>query len=318
MQSKWYSNLTIVAMTILFCGLIFAQSMKTTIEEIMDNPGRFESESVEIEGVVDQWIKGSTTTTSHYLLKGNYGGIIKVTTLQEPKIGPRFKVTGICFIEAASRTPFISEQNRTELDQPTENTVIIEKEKSNSGLFIALILLLVGLLAFLVYYQTKMKKAQPSTHAPTTFGEPVSKQGPGEGPPETVKIRKDFSTVKIHTAPKTMKLIPGELTIISGDDKGKSFKIAGYPTPEGSVVTIGSEDVTGDRAFAHIKLFDPQRTVSRKQAHIIDRDRKLYIKNISKVNFTEVNGKVLGPEEEIELTPDAHIRMGYLELKYTR
>ncbi|MCU7497388.1 MAG: FHA domain-containing protein [Ignavibacteria bacterium] len=127
----------------------------------------------------------------------------------------------------------------------------------------------------------------------------------------------DFRTIKIvPPAPQTITFIPGLLEIISGDDKGKSFRIAGFPTQEGSVVSIGREVVTGERAYAHIQLNEKFRTVSRRQAELIYRDHKLFVKNLSETNLTQVDGVELKPGECAELKPDAKMRTGELEFQY--
>ena len=97
-------------------------------------------------------------------------------------------------------------------------------------------------------------------------------------------------------------------------DKGKSFKIAGYPTPSGNVVSIGREEIQGERKYAHIQL--NQKTISRKQAEIISIEGKLYVKNISETNYTQVDGIELKPNEKVELKPNSTIRTGEIEFQY--
>ncbi|HEX2869108.1 MAG TPA: FHA domain-containing protein [Ignavibacteriales bacterium] len=127
----------------------------------------------------------------------------------------------------------------------------------------------------------------------------------------------DFRTIKIvPPAPQTITFIPGQLEIISGEDKGKSFRIAGFPTAEGSVVSIGREVVTGEKAYAHIQLNEKFRTVSRRQAELIYKDHKLLIRNLSETNLTQVDGLELQPGECAELKPNAKIRTGELEFQY--
>lgn len=102
--------------------------------------------------------------------------------------------------------------------------------------------------------------------------------------------------------------------MITGDDKGKKIKISGYPTEDGSTVTIGRESVTGPRDFAHIQL--KERTISRKQAEIIFKDGKLYIKNLSETNYTKLDSKEIPPNTSLELKPASVITLGEIELKY--
>lgn len=127
-------------------------------------------------------------------------------------------------------------------------------------------------------------------------------------------------TLKFEAPPKTMKFIPGKLVIISGPDKGREFRIAGFPREEdeGNVVTIGRADVKGERAFAHIQLGDTYRTVSRIQAEIIQKtsSNEVYLRNKSTTNPTQVNNEEVPAEESVELQNEDTIQMGELVLQY--
>jgi len=116
------------------------------------------------------------------------------------------------------------------------------------------------------------------------------------------------------TSSRTMKFIPGGLEVLTGEDKGRIIRISGYPTPEGSIVTIGREPVTGPRDFAHIQF--KERTISRRQAEIIYKDGKLYIKNLSETNFTSLDGKEIPVNTAVELKSDSIITFGEIEMKY--
>jgi hypothetical protein len=126
----------------------------------------------------------------------------------------------------------------------------------------------------------------------------------------------NFMTVNIvsQQAPKTMVFIPGKLEIVNGNDAGKQFVLSAYPAPTGAIVSIGSREETGDRKFSHIRLME--KTVSRAQAEFIYRDKKLYIKNLSKTNYTQLDGTDLQPEELGEVVPGSKIRMGELVFQY--
>lgn len=124
------------------------------------------------------------------------------------------------------------------------------------------------------------------------------------------------STLKFQAPPKTMKFIPGKLVVTAGPDQGKEFRIAGHPTPDGNVVTIGRAEVTGERAFSHIQLGETYRTVSRIQAEIVQEDQDVYLKNKSTTNPTMVNGEEVPPEERVPLQSKDTIRMGELVLRY--
>lgn len=125
----------------------------------------------------------------------------------------------------------------------------------------------------------------------------------------------EFKTVKIAASTdKTLKFIPGQFIVLTGKDRGKPFRVSGFPTPEGHVITMGREPVEGDRAYAHIQL-DVQ-TVSRQHAELVYKDRKLFIKNLSETNPIQVNNEEVpvGIEKELEL--DSELRVGEIRMKY--
>jgi pSer/pThr/pTyr-binding forkhead associated (FHA) protein len=125
------------------------------------------------------------------------------------------------------------------------------------------------------------------------------------------------ATLRLKAPPKTMKFIPGKLVVSAGPDQGTEFRIAGHPTPEGNVVTIGRAKVEGERAFAHIQLGEAYRTVSRIQAEIVQQeDSDVLLRNKSTTNPTLVNNESLPPEETVVLTDGDLIQMGELVLRY--
>jgi len=79
-------------------------------------------------------------------------------------------------------------------------------------------------------------------------------------------------------------------------------------------VTIGREQITGPRDFAHIQL--KERTISRRQAELILKDGKLYLKNLSETNFTKLDGKDLPPNTSAPLSPGSIMTFGEVEMKY--
>jgi len=301
--------------------LLYAQSTgveNTTIENIKSNPSAFSKHIVQVTGFVQQYLKGEGTS-NYYLLKGEYGGTIEVNGSDvAPDINKEYTITGILYIDAPSGKPFISEKTRALITEaPTVTTV-----KESPGIFSSwLLYAIAGVIVILVVLFFILRRRK-SHNAPITeeFQEPIEEGAetlseiPSDVPMEPMTTE-DFKTIKISTSsPKTLKFIPGKLTIVSGTDVGKSFKIAAFPTSEGSLITIGREEVTGDRAFSHIQLM--QKTISRKQAEIIQKDGELFIKNLSETNLTQVDGNELKPNVKTELKPGSVIRLGELELKY--
>jgi hypothetical protein len=266
------------------------------IEDIFENPGKYENEQVIISGMVNQYFPSTTKTTSYYLVQGNFGGVINVNTSLKPPITfKKYQITGVVVIDQVQGRPVIIEKSRK---------IIL------GWIFYALggvVLVLIGFLLSLVIRGSKSTKAIQSQNSQTSSDKHGSANVSSQ----------DYATIKISTGPPpTMILIPGELEIISGLDKGKSFRIAGYPTSDGSIVTVGRETVDSDKRYAHIQLLE--KTVSRKQAELIYKNGILYIKNLSETNFTQIDGKVLSVNELAELKSGMTIRTGEVEFRYKR
>lgn len=306
-----------------FC---FSQK-QTTIEAIVDNPGRFLEESVTVEGIVTQFVPVNSSTNAHFLLEGKYGGVIKVKTDEgEPIQNKSYRVTGTVYSD--NGRPFIHERSKTCLDCETQTTPIVETpkviEQSNNTLLFIIIGASILLIIIIVFFVLKNKQTtsaasnerSSSNTVTTDTNSNVTTPSPRQ---DYTSEQDDFKTIKFSMAdsdPKTMKFIPGKLELITGDDKGKTFRIAGYPTVDGSIVTIGRRPIKGDRSFAHI-LIDPKfQTVSGLQAELIYRDGKLYVKNHSTTNPTQVDGIVIDQNKIVELKKGSIIRAGELEFKY--
>jgi len=203
-----------------------------------------------------------------------------------------------------SGRPVLIEQSRTLNDK---GAIVIYV------LVVAVFLLVIFLSLYL--YRGRENKTRPSLE--------ISKPSPDVSkplqniPPPSYSSSQDFATIKIkNSPPPTMLLLPGELEIISGLDRGKTFRIAGFPSSEGAKVTIGRDNVDGDRSHAHIQLLE--KTVSRKQAELTYKNSTMYVKNLSETNFTQVDGKLLSPNEETELKSGMILRTGEVEFKYNK
>lgn len=303
----------------------FCQSL-TEINEINNNPGRFNNESITIEGIVTQYSQGSAQTTAYYMLKGDFGGEIKVNTnSQKPETHKKYRVSGTIVIDQLNREAYLIEQQRTSIstDTATGSIATVEPPEDNTTLILIIggVLLLVVLLGF---YLMQKKKNEALAYPSGGFAPPSPETSfapsGGGGGSETVRINtnndNDFQTIKISTdaAPKTMKLLPGFLEITAGADTGKKFSISGYPTPDGSIISIGRDAVSGDRKYAHIQL--QERTVSRKQAEIISVGSKLEVKNLSSTNLTQLNGIEIQPGQKMKLEPNSVIKTGEVEFAY--
>lgn len=301
-------------------GVLNAQNTPTTgnssknfieIGEILKNPSNFNNEFVTTEGLVIQYTQGDERTTSFYLLKSDYGAILKVNTAQgQPETNAKYEVSGTVVIDLVNRTVFLVEQSKI---KRTNSDIKIVTSPVNWMLIIAiggLVLLIVLLIIYLVV-KNRSEKRESNIAAMTRPSDinasPISVSPSNDN--------QDFKTIRItQSSPKTLKMIPGRLQIISGLDKGKEFPIMGFPGSDGSVLTIGREKGNSQSEFSYIQLLE--KTVSRKQAEILYVDQKLYVKNYSETNLTQLNGVDLKFGERAEITINSIIKTGEVEFKY--
>ncbi len=320
----------LITITFIFSVILVSTSwgaaQKESVEELIKNPSRYNSEYIETEGFIIHYVPETQSTTSYYLLRGYYGDTIKVNTAGEkPEINHKYRVWGILYMERMYKNgkviyaPFLSEKNKEILDlAPPPPPQLIPPDYSLFYLIGGIAgILLIGLFAFV---KIRNKNNQPPPNWETeTLTTDYSRIPKTETPPPYIPTNPDtdFKTVKINTTPsKTMRLIPGRLEIINGEDKGKTFLIQGYPTKEGSIVTVGREEITGARSFSHIQIGQQYQTVSRKQADIIYKDKKIFVRNLSETNITQVDNHELELGELVEVHPDSIIKMGEIEFQY--
>jgi hypothetical protein len=264
------------------------------IDSIILNPGKYNNEFVLVKGQVTQYTPGDTRTTASYILQGEFGAAISVNTMDsKPEVFAIYSVTGTVVIDPYTQQPYIIEKGKDlEANNPSGMLLL--------GMFLGFLFLAILIVVLVVRY-SKPRQVQVA--------------GVAGGNDSDVEYDNDFQTIRIVTdSPKTLKFIPGKLVITAGADKGKEFMISGYPTDRGNVVSIGRESIGGDRAYSHIQLTG--KTISRKQAEIIQNDGKLFLRNLSETNHTEMDGDELNPEQEMEIKPNSVIRMGEVEFQY--
>ncbi len=325
-MKKYYTPFLLI----LFTSLIAFGQTETTIESIRQATDRHIGENVVFEGFVTRYVDGPTVTTSFYEMQGYYGQRIGITTSGEnPGVNNFYRITGILTIDQQGM-PLVIETQRERL--PAPDWPLVEPEPSttitppptwwqqtraqlaNNQMMIALILALVIVLGLIIYFLAKSRQEKPAKS--TTAAPPKPEPQPSEKPREekTVIFSKD--------APPTMKFIPGKLEILNGPDKGKTIPLAGYPTPEGSIVSIGRDYngweslVSGDRKHSHIRIKDESKTLSRMQAEIIYNDKKVYLKNLSKINPTQVDGIDVPADTMVEVKKGSEIKAGFIEFRY--
>jgi hypothetical protein len=306
--------------TLLFAllfGFTAIHGQQTTIENITTNPGRFNHERVVIEGFVTKYVAGTATTSSYYELQGDYGARIRVNTSDPaPQINKRYRVTGT--VTMHMQEPLIIEVSKTLLDDVI--TPPPPPPQSDNTMMIVLIVGLAVVAGLIIFFLNRPKPA-PAVAEVGTSSVPPSLPPSGD----TVIINKgeSYDTIKFEsTVPSTMKFIPGKLEIINGPDKGKSFMLAGYPTPDGSISSIGRDhegwdkSLSGGRKYAHIRIKDDSKTLSRMQAEIVYRSGKVYLKNLSNVNPSQADGYDVPVNEMVEVKSGSVIKAGFIEFRY--
>ena len=122
---------------ILFCQSGIGQTT-TEINEIVNNPGRFNNEFITIEGLVTQYTPGSAKSTAYYMLKGDFGGQIKVNTnSQKPETNSKYRVSGTVVIDQLNREAYLIEQQRNKIStNDAGNIQIVESGKDNTTLIL--------------------------------------------------------------------------------------------------------------------------------------------------------------------------------------
>ena len=317
---------------ILIIGFFQSQLQATTVEDIVNNPGNYNGEAVTVEGIVVQYVEGSASTTSFYILKGYYGEKIKVNTASsEPEVNKKYRVSGIVYVDPISHQPFISEQSKSMLDAFPATSPTQQRQGTQNNNQLLLILAFLGLLIILgiLYYLSQKKKedsfVQSASNAQQIAAPSMAQTMPSSSPAANSNAAPSYnsvpSTIKMpqNVQNKTLRFIPGKLIIKSGIDKGKVLApLQAFETTNGAVITIGRGNVQGEGANAHLKIDDSLLTVSNMQAEIIYKNSKIFIKNLSTTNYTELDGYALRPNETKELQPGANIKMGELRLQYQK
>ncbi len=291
------------SLTVLFLAFSLS-AQKDTITPINTiDVDKHLDQFVAIEGLVVQYTPSIEGSTAYYIIKGEYGRPIKVnTSKRKPVINRKYRVRGIVKADPMTDQPYLVEINK--------NIII----PIWIYLTVGGILLLILLVALLMVLGGRKKK-EPAA--------PVSKT-----PPEVKTAAPDheddyaydegFKTVKIVTKVHdlTLKKIPGQLKILDGEDKGKQFLLQGKVTGYGGAVTIGREDAEGSDKATHIRIMD--RTVSRTQAEInfLDRDGRVVLKNLGKVNYSQVNGDEVMEGETREIKFGDKLKFGATNFEY--
>lgn len=309
---------------------VVAQSVR--VEEIRATPVAFVNESVEVEGVVARFVDIGAATTESYYLEDDFGHQIQILTPRtRPSRGDRVRVRGVVALDSGG-DPFIQEVETTELDSPEPEPAAAPPPPPPSptpspsappppepGMDPVLIgfgvgfLALVGLLAFLIV----RSRSAPQPAAAVASAGPVSAPTgadsnvpPAPSADPSTGEEFDGKTVKFTAPPPgTMKLLPGRLEIIAGDDRGREVRFLkqGDGTPR---ITFGRNQ---GPAYKHIQLKAP--TVSREHAAMTLAGGTWMIENRSDTNPVRVNGREI-PSEGQPLDGGEEIDMGEVKFRF--
>jgi len=261
---------------------------------------------VTIEGLVTQYTpETSANTTAYYIIKGEFGRPIQVnTSAKKPVINRKYKVKGIIKADLMTDQPYLVE---TEKHMTIPLWIFI----AAGGL---VLLIAVVVIIFALGNSGGSFRQAPQSNV---FGkdETSSSTPQSGGEKEDIRYDDDFKTVQVVTRSYdlTLKDIPGEIEVIDGDDSGKRFKLRGT-NPEG-IVTIGREEKSGRERATHLRI--KESTVSRKQAELIyTNNKKILLKNVSKVNYTQLNGEEIMVGETREVKDGDRLKFGNRFFKY--
>jgi hypothetical protein len=297
-----------------FLLIVFAVSIIYGVEifKIRENPFKYKNEAVEVEGFITQYVVGDSTTTSFYYLKGDWGSLLKVLTEKEkPEIGKRYKIRGIVNIDETNNDIFLVEMQRQCLNCETAVVEGEDEGTTEDKTFLYILIGAAGLFLILVIViaiaLTSKKKREYLTPVP---GQDVT----GESA-ETEVLGGEIvegSTIKMSTPPPgTLKLLPGRLEVVSGDDTVKEIRFYKTKTQQEPEMTFGRS--TGP-AYTHIQL--KPMTVSAKHAKILFKEGKYILVNYSSTNPTVVNGQPMEADASIELKENDKVEMGEVTLLF--
>lgn len=298
-----------------FAMLLLSQPLlaqvETDITSINENPGNFVNENVVIEGLVTQYVPGSSNTVAYYILRDDLGSEIQVnTTIGAPNTNEKYRVIGVVYHE--NRRLFVSETSRESLATPLLLYFLI------AG---AVILLLV----ILVIVFSKNQSAENSSSQPSPTPEPAAAPAPATpaDPPASDFFESGGEhTIVIDREYMTMKALPGKLVVLNGEQANKKLNLFGASSTEGTMITIGrnspdwKKQLKPGREHAHIRIEDSTKTVSRLQAEFIYSDGKMKVKNLAQANPTLVDGNELGVGQAAILENGTIIEAGNVKLKY--
>jgi len=133
--------------------------------------------------------------------------------------------------------------------------------------------------------------------------------------PITKAVLDEGKTIVMKRPPEgTMKLLPGKLIVLKGEDVSKEIRFQVPKDASTKEFTFGRQEISDQNPYGHIRL--KEQTVSSIQAKLLYTGKGYLLTNNSTVNPTMVNNKALNANETVELKDGDKIKMGEVEFKY--
>jgi len=337
------------AVILLLAAVSASAQLKPKVREIQRSPRTYLNELVEIDGFATQFLEDEATSTKFFFLKDDWGGLIRVRTSREfPEVGRRYKVTGVVGQDPRYRDLYIAEETRTSLDvaselaggispgpgaagaatpegtTPTatapvggappgtleENAESVSEPWYDNRILLAVVLLalLLVVVVALVILATRRKAGRPRT-SDFTIAAAVAAEPPP--PPQQII---EGRTIKMHAPPPgTLKLLPGWLEVVAGDETVREIRFYRLKGEPSAVTTFGR---ASGRPYVHIQL--KPMTVSSRQAQVSFEGPAAQLTNFASAesNPTRVNGRDLGVNEQVALSEGDKIEMGEVAFRY--
>lgn len=331
--TRRYKTVAVLGLALVgLVSLALAQE-SVRVEEIRKNLDAYLNEVVTVEGVVLQLQESGKASTIFYQLRDDYGYPIKVrTTNQSPVVGSRYAVTGPVGVDPADHNDiYISEESRT-LASPAAATpppppvvdVSGDRNIEDPGddddstlgalggdmilpLLIAVVVVLAVLILLLIVL-ARMRRRAPAVSEPSTTAREE------EAKPEPKVI--EGQTIKIHSPPPgTLKILPGRLEIVSGEDSVKEirfYRVGSQSVPE---ITFGRAP---GPPYTHVQF--KQMTVSSRQAKMTLQNNSWLLVNFAPdtSNPTKHNGVELPVDGQAQLNEGDRIEMGEVAFAFHR
>lgn len=304
---KLKQSLVVLVALCLLSGVLIAQDLR--IRQVLDNPGEYKDEVVAFVGTATEYIEGDATTTSFYLLKDDWGGIIKVRTSQaKPEVGIRYEVKGVVGLDPVEGDVYLSEESRRQL------SVIPPAPKEDPWYKKNIIYILGGAIVIVLIILALLVKSVLNK-------KPALDDAPGQEEQENIGNDKaalstaemiEGKTVKIAVPPAgTLKLLPGRFIVTSGDDAVKEIRFYKLKAQDENEITFGR---AAGNAFNHVQL--KSMTVSAKHAKVIYAGNKYTVINYSGTNPAKINGKELAINGSQELKDGDRLELGEVVFEF--